>query len=283
MELEKVSPKSTSWNSGIDEFVQQGLHREFFKYSKGMKLLVLLCVDKPVLPKWKKMHDYAYVVRICDDRDEFLGTTLVEICGEYSHVSWAYGICDRFSTKYGGSAFWYAILEGCYINEVYESTIENIGDTWTEKVQANNTTIVFELSTCSHNRKIEKGQFVSRMITEYDVVVSGSLFVCNVAVIIRWRGSGPSLAKGKIMLLYLSVLRITWDPGKVNFPMATTTCEYCWNGLIIFHGWPNFVFDRGKLDGCKISTLRTRLFQGVGIDRDLNVKVGLDFGPKTKV
>jgi hypothetical protein len=94
MELEKVSPKSTSWNSGIDEFVQQGLDREFFKYSKGMKLLVLLCVDKPVLPKWKKMHDYAYVVRICDDRDEFLGTTLVEICGEYSHVSWADGICD---------------------------------------------------------------------------------------------------------------------------------------------------------------------------------------------
>ncbi|CAJ2633770.1 unnamed protein product [Trifolium pratense] len=49
-----------------------------------------------------------------------------------------------------------------------------------------------------------------------------------------------------------------WEPGELNLPMATGTCDCCWN-LIIFYGCFNFVFDRGKLDRCKFSTLRTRL------------------------
>ncbi|PNX64621.1 hypothetical protein L195_g054112, partial [Trifolium pratense] len=70
-----------------------------------------------------------------------------------------------------------------------------------------------------------------------------------------------------------------WNPG-LYFPMAATMCDYCWNGLLIFYGLFIFVFDRGKVGWMQNSTLRTRLFEGVGIDRDLNVKVGLDFGPR---
>jgi hypothetical protein len=103
MELEKVSPKSTTWNSWTDECAQQGLHREFFKYSKGMKLLVQMhlkifsrlfsgCTVKSVLPNWKKMHAYVHVVKTCDDRDEFLGTTLVEM---QALSSCEYFLCDN--------------------------------------------------------------------------------------------------------------------------------------------------------------------------------------------
>ncbi|PNX73580.1 hypothetical protein L195_g029482 [Trifolium pratense] len=68
-----------------------------------------------------------------------------------------------------------------------------------------------------------------------------------------------------------------------NFPMVVAAdTEVCWRMFFIFHRLLNFVFDRGKLDGGKISTLRTRLFEGVGIDRDLIVKVGLDFGPRLR-
>ncbi|KAK2425890.1 long chain acyl-CoA synthetase [Trifolium repens] len=58
--------------------------------------------------------------------------------------------------------------------------------------------------------------------------------------------------------------------------------EVYWRIIFISHGLFNFVFDRGKFDGCKISTLRTRLFEGVGIDRDLNCELGLDFGPSLR-
>jgi hypothetical protein len=43
-------------------------------------------------------------------------------------------------------------------------------------------------------------------------------------------------------------------------PMALTIYNYCWSELFIFHGLPNFVFDRGKVMWKQISTLRTRLF-----------------------
>jgi pentatricopeptide repeat protein len=39
---------------------------------------------------------------------------------------------------------------------------------------------------------------------------------------------------------------IQWDPGELDFPIATTSSNYCWSGLLIFHGLLNFVFDRGK-------------------------------------
>ncbi|XP_045820885.1 uncharacterized protein LOC123913976 [Trifolium pratense] len=86
-----------------------------------------------------------------------------------------------------------------------------------------------------------------------------------------------------MMFLHAIILNKQWDPEEFNFPMATTTDDYCWGDLLIFPGWFNFVFDRGKFDGCKISsTLRTRLFEEVGIDRDLNHEVGLDFGPSLR-
>ncbi|XP_058780266.1 uncharacterized protein LOC131653932 [Vicia villosa] len=65
-----------------------------------------------------------------------------------------------------------------------------------------------------------------------------------------------------IMSLYYVVPIRQWDPGEFNFPMAATTCDYCWNGLL------NFVFDRGKFDGCKFQPWGQGCFEGVGIDRD---------------
>jgi hypothetical protein len=46
--------------------------------------------------------------------------------------------------------------------------------------------------------------------------------------------------------------------------------EVYWRIIFIGHGLFNFVFDRGKFNGCKISTLRTRLFEGVGIDENMD-------------
>ncbi|CAJ2650789.1 unnamed protein product [Trifolium pratense] len=107
----------------------------------------------------------------------------------------------------------------------------------------------------------------------------------------------------EMIFFYSSVLTRQWDPGKFNVFLSKAAYEFCWRIVFISHGacihivvepydlalwntviWGllNFVFDRGKLDGCKISTLRTRLFEGVGIDRDLTVKVGLDFGPRLR-
>ncbi|CAJ2644743.1 unnamed protein product [Trifolium pratense] len=59
---------------------------------------------------------------------------------------------------------------------------------------------------------------------------------------------------------WLLVELIRQDPRELNFPMAATICDYCLNGLLIFHGLFNFVFDRGKVRWMQISTLRTRLF-----------------------
>jgi hypothetical protein len=75
-----------------------------------------------------------------------------------------------------------------------------------------------------------------------------------------------------------------WSLKKlVTLPNAMRAIiEVYWRIIFISHGLFNFVFDRGKFDGCKISTLRTRLFEGVGIDRDLNCELGLDFGPSLR-
>jgi hypothetical protein len=49
--------------------------------------------------------------------------------------------------------------------------------------------------------------------------------------------------------------------------------EGSWRMYVTFRGLLNFVFDRGKFGWMQISTLRTRLFEGVGIDRDLSMRV----------
>jgi hypothetical protein len=56
------------------------------------------------------------------------------------------------------------------------------------------------------------------------------------------------LIKQSVMII---LVHLEWDPRELKFPMIVTTCVYCWNGLISFHGWLNFVFDRGKIDGRK--------------------------------
>ncbi|PNX75347.1 geminivirus rep-interacting motor [Trifolium pratense] len=78
-------------------------------------------------------------------------------------------------------------------------------------------------------------------------------------------------------VMSVSKLVPSWLSKLMSLP---STCY--WRVIFIYHGLLNFVFDRGKLDGCKISTLRTRLFEGVSIDRDLNHEVGLDFGPSLR-
>ncbi|MCH82011.1 GPI-anchored wall transfer protein [Trifolium medium] len=57
-----------------------------------------------------------------------------------------------------------------------------------------------------------------------------------------------SLVLSKRNVMYRMSVRAfrQWDPGELNFPMATGTCDCCWNYLIIFCGLFNFIFDRGK-------------------------------------
>jgi hypothetical protein len=114
------------------------------------------------------------------------------------------------------------------------------------------------------------------MTTWYDVLGSGSLFPCNVEIIIRWRNPMLDLAKVEMMLLYSSVLRQAWDPGKFNVFMSEAAHEFCWrisHGACIhivaepydlavnevhwrmlstFHRLLNFVFDRVKSRGMQI-------------------------------
>jgi hypothetical protein len=121
-----------------------------------------------------------------------------------------------------------------------------------------------------------KGIHVSRMTTWYDVVGSTSLSPCNVEIIIRWRNPMLDLAKVEMMLLYSSVLKIAWDPGKFNVLMSEVAYEFCWRiphgacihivaesydlavneirwrMLCTFHRLLNFVFDRGKTRGMRI-------------------------------
>jgi hypothetical protein len=84
-----------------------------------------------------------------------------------------------------------------------------------------------------HNGHIAKGIHVSRMTIGYDVVGSSSFFPCNVEIIIIWRNPMLDFAKLKMMLLYSSVLRIAWDPGKFNVFMSEAAYEFCWR---ISHG-----------------------------------------------
>ncbi|PNY15190.1 mitochondrial GTPase 1-like protein [Trifolium pratense] len=44
------------------------------------------------------------------------------------------------------------------------------------------------------------------------------------------------LAKVKMMLLYSSVLRIAWDPGKFNVFMSKAAYDFCWRIFFISHG-----------------------------------------------
>jgi hypothetical protein len=87
MESEYVLQKSAMWNSWTSDFAKQGMYE---------------CIDQPVLRNGKNMH--AYVLCTCDNRDEFLGTTLVELFAEYGLVSWACGIILQVHTSSEGFA-----------------------------------------------------------------------------------------------------------------------------------------------------------------------------------
>jgi hypothetical protein len=239
---------------------------------KGLINSLPMRVNFSLFPSVKEWQEH---VKMCDNCSYFQPTPFVEMYEAYSHVS-SCGICDQFSTKYGESTFSYATIEWCDRNEVYEPTIENLGDTWADKVQPNHARLVLDILAYGHNGHTVKGIHVSRMAIGHDVVGSGSLFLCNVEIIIRWRYPMLDLAKVKMMLLYSSVLRIAWDPGKFNVFMFEAAYESYWR---ISHGacihmaaepydlavnevhWRmlstvnqllNFVFDRGKTRGMRI-------------------------------
>jgi hypothetical protein len=302
MEREKVSPKSTIWNSWIDEFAQQELYREYFKYSKGMKLLVQMhlkifsrlfsgCTVKSVFPNWKKMHAYVHVVKTCDDRDEFLGTVLVEIHAEYgdierrihtykmingydvvrscsllagavSTIRWKTYYCDlnlvkntrtALSFVYDRGKLWKILFDvGNHIRDIITLSLQ-ICMQWLFFGFVRQTQVYHHHRKC--NETIEKDMLSSKILVQ---------LVPNFNSV--------------------SKLVASWFLSKLmSLPNAMRSIiEVCLRMIFICHGLLNFVFDRGKFDGFKFSTLRTRLFEGVGIDRDLNCEVGLDFGPSLR-
>jgi hypothetical protein len=78
---------------------------------------------------------------------------------------------------------------------------------------------------------------------------------------------------------------IQWDLGELNFSMATTTNDYCWGDLFIFHGLLNFVFDRGKfLMNANFNLKDKVVFKEVGIDRNVIHDMGFGGnGPSPRV
>jgi hypothetical protein len=207
-----------------------------------------LSVQEFVAPNVKPLGINLHV-KLCQTRSDSFNKEILEIEGCYMDKMnvgiqcWLEIILVEMLMKFGlvswtcGSAFWYAIIRWCDRNEVYdEPTIDNLGDTWAEKVQPNHTTLFLDFSICNYNSHTVKRIHVSRMIIGYDVVISASLFVRNVAIIIRWRKLRLDLAKWKILLLYSSVLRIAWDPGKSNVCLSKAAYEFYWRFVFISHG-----------------------------------------------
>jgi hypothetical protein len=160
---------------------------------------------------------------------------LVEMFMKFGLVSWK---C--------GSTFCYAIIEWCDRNEVYEPTIDNLGDTWAEKVQPNHATLFLDLSSRSHNIHVVKRIHIPRMIIGYDTVGSDSLFAYNVAVIIGLGNSRLDLAKVKMMFLYPSVWPKQRDSGESEYPWLIIWFEGCWRSFPTICSQLSFVYDRGK-------------------------------------
>jgi len=95
------------WNSWTNDFAKQGMHNEFFKYFSTklliqmcLKIFIILfseCIDQPMLRNGKYVH--AYILSTCNNRDELLGTNLVELFAEYGHFSWAREIILQVQTS----------------------------------------------------------------------------------------------------------------------------------------------------------------------------------------
>ncbi|PNY17266.1 pentatricopeptide repeat-containing protein [Trifolium pratense] len=99
-------PFSTIWNSLINEFAQQGMCVEVFKYFRSIRLLVpicsrilmrlfIACID-PLLPNGKEMNRYG--VRFFVDMNDWLATTLGEILIQFWNT-WM-GSLDEMKTEF---------------------------------------------------------------------------------------------------------------------------------------------------------------------------------------
>jgi hypothetical protein len=164
-------------------------------------------------------------------------SVLVEMFMKVALVSWKCGF-----------AFYYAIIEWCEMDEVYEPTIDNLGDTWAEKGQPNHGTLLLDLSTYSHNIHVVKGIHVSRMIIGYDAVGSGFLFACKVVVIIRLENSRLDLAKVKIIFLYPSVWPKQRDSEESKYPLLIIFWfECCWRSFPAICSQLTLVYHRGMI------------------------------------
>ncbi|KAK2355006.1 hypothetical protein QL285_092459 [Trifolium repens] len=136
-----------------------------------------------------------------------------------------------------------------------------------------------EINVCSLRSLVDKIELLSTALVE-----TLAQFAWIEMLMQSWNLGRMKMKVAVVLGIMCRHAFIQWDPGELNFLIATTTNDYCLGDLLIFHGWFNFVFDRGKFDGCKISTLRTRLFEGVGIDE--NMDQILDYvnnGPKPRL
>jgi hypothetical protein len=115
------------------------------------------------------------------------------------------------------------------------------------------------LMVCYQLTKKLQSFMLGEKVTQQPLIPSSNVW----CILYKWMRKVPSTcciySKQGLMPLYYSRPIRQWDPGELKFLIIGTTCVYCWNDLIIFHEWLNFVFDRGKFDGFKFSTLRTRL------------------------
>ncbi|CAJ2648470.1 unnamed protein product [Trifolium pratense] len=361
MERGKVPPKSTIWNSWIDEFAQQGLQREFIcalKWLIVMKRNYGFQVSKNydpyyALAKVKMMFLYSSVLRIAWDPGKFnvfLSKAAYEFCWRIVFIS--HGACIRIVVEPCDLALWNTVIWGyvserncvlpfntmswhssllvkqqyliefnfpidcalikpsrhhvfgnitiavCYVRCIHRLIMEIkeqdqlVTSTRSAVVihypvpktlyQCSNEVGSLDLETMSFKKGVNAiydtcFSVVTRIIhQEFPCVEMHALIghTMNGGMIISVEVSPRNVASQEVSIRQ-------WNPS-LYFPMAATMCDYCWNGLLIFHGLFIFVFDRGKVGWMQISTLRTRLFEGVGIDRDLNVKVGLDFGPRLR-
>ncbi|PNX89925.1 hypothetical protein L195_g046048, partial [Trifolium pratense] len=242
MEIEEVLPKSSIWNSWTNDFAQQGMHGEFFKYFNDMKLLGQLhlkifisllsgCINQHVLQNVKNMH--SYVLSTCDFR-----TGLICV------------------------ARWITVplpLRLRYIAAKNGETFANI--------VASRVTIGVSIRTITVAQKYNNG--MSMFINSFSLIIkqpSMSLIevflpqnhflrkdnmvklqhLCSSAFeLLEHANEGLfHLANVKTVVLNSLVRIIPWDPGKFNVFMAKVACECYWRNFLSIYCLLNWVFGR---------------------------------------
>ncbi|PNX86387.1 hypothetical protein L195_g042465 [Trifolium pratense] len=92
-----------------------------------------------------------------------------------------------------------------------------------------------EINVCSLRSLVDKIELLSSALVET---------LAQFAWIEMLMQSSEGMKIGVVLGIMCRYGFIQWDPGELNFLIATD--DYCLGGLLTFHGWFNFVFDRGK-------------------------------------